>query len=126
MMKKMRKTICMLVVICMLMSASCMTAFAESGTYNGKTYTISLSLSRRVMTSTLVYPETIQLGFLGYGESSFGSGYGKVCCQNSQRTTRVTKTVNPQSDSLQFYHAYQEYYCNSHYMQTVERNLSRL
>lgn len=124
--KRVRKTICMLVAVCMLMSVFCMTAFAESGTYNGKTYTISLSLSRRAMTSTLSYPDTIQLGFLGYGESSLGSGYAKVSCANSQRTTRVSKTVNPPNDSLQFYHAYQEYYCNSHYMQTVERNLSRL
>lgn len=125
-MKKFKRFMCLLVATCMIMSVLCVTASAESGTYNGQTYTISLTLNRRNMTSILRYPTTIQLGFLGYGESSLGSGYAKVSCANNGMSTSVAKTVVPPNDSLQFYHAYQEYYCNSHYMQTVERNLTRL
>lgn len=125
-MKKFKRFMCLLVATCMIMSVFCMTASAETGTYNGQKYTITLSLSRRAMTSQLSYPVAIQLGFLGYGESSLGSGYAKVSCAHNGTSTRIAKTVNPPNDSLQFYHAYQEYYCNSHYMQTAERNLSRL
>ena len=110
----------------MIMSVLCFTASAESGTYNNRTYTISLSLGRRAMTSKLSYPTSIQLGFLGYGESSLGDGYAKVSCANNRIGTSVVRTVNPPNAALQFYHAYQEYYCQSHYMQTVERRLSKL
>ena len=125
-MKRVKRLVCLLVATCVIMSVFCMTASAESGQYNGRTYTISLSLTRRAMTSQLSYPIAIQLGFLGYGESSLGSGYAKVSCASNGTTTRVAKTVNPPNDSLQFYHAYQEYYCESHLMQTVQRNLTKL
>lgn len=125
-MKKVRRAICLFLASCMIMSVLCFTASAESGTYNNRTYTISLSLGRRAMTSQLSYPTSIQLGFLGYGESSLGDGYAKVSCANNGTGTRATKTINPPNDALQFYHAYQEYYCQSHYMQTVERRLSKL
>ena len=55
-----------------------------------------------------------------------GDGYAKVSCAKNGTGTKVVKTINPPDDALQFYHAYQEYYCQSHYMQTVERRLSKL
>ena len=125
-MKKVRRAICLFLASCMIMSVLCFTASAESGTYNNRTYTISLSLGRRAMTSKLSYPTSIQLGFLGYGESSLGDGYAKVSCANNRIGTSVVRTVNPPNDALQFYHAYQEYYCDSHYMKTVQRNLVKL
>ena len=125
-MKKVRRSICLFLASCMIMSVLCFTASAESGTYNNRTYTISLSLGRRAMTSKLSYPTSIQLGFLGYGESSLGDGYAKVSCANNRIGTSVVRTVNPPNDALQFYHAYQEYYCDSHYMKTVQRNLVKL
>lgn len=125
-MKKVRRAICLFLASCMIMSVLCFTASAESGTYNDRTYTISLSLGRRAMTSKLSYPTSIQLGFLGYGESSLGDGYAKVSCANNRIGTSVVRTVNPPNDALQFYHAYQEYYCDSHYMKTVQRNLVKL
>ena len=125
-MKKVRRSICLFLASCMIMSLLCFTASAESGTYNNRIYTISLSLGRRAMTSQLSYPTSIQLGFLGYGESSLGDGYAKVSCANNRIGTSVARTVNPPNDALQFYHAYQEYYCDSHYMKTVQRNLVKL
>ena len=61
-MKKVRRSICLFLASCMIMSVLCFTASAESGTYNNRTYTISLSLGRRAMTSQLSYPTSIQLG----------------------------------------------------------------
>ena len=125
-MKKFKRALCVFLAACMLMSLLCFTASAKSGTYNNRTYKTTLSLTRRAMTSKLTYPTSIQLGFLGYGESSLGSGYAKVSCANNRTGTSVTKTVNPPNDSLQFYYAYQEYYCDSHLMTTDDRSLSKL
>lgn len=124
--KKIKKMVCLLVAVCMTVSVLCMTASAESGSYNGRTYSISLMLNRTSMTSQLAYPTTIQLGFLGYAEASFNGDYEKRSCANNGMSTRVSKTVYPTKADLQFYHGYQEYYCNSHFMQTVQRNLTRL
>ena len=117
-----------MVATCIILSALCITAAAKSGsgTYNGNTYTVTLTLNRRNMTSRITYPTTIQLGFLGYGESSLGSGYAKVSCANNGMSTSIAKTVVPPNDSLQFYYGYQEYYCNSHYMKTLTDSLTRL
>ena len=125
-MKKFKRALCVFLATCMLVSLMCFTASAESGIYNNRTYTISLSLTRRAMTSKLSYPTSIQLGFLGYGMASLGSSSEKVKCSNSRTGTSVARTVNPSSDALQFYYAYQEYYCDSHLMKIMQRNLSKL
>ena len=124
-MKKVRRSICLFLASCMLMSILCFTSSAESGTYNNRTYTISLTLDQAYITSQISYPTSIQLGFLGYGEASLGSAYSKTPCANNGTAKKIVKTVNPHNPQL-FYHAYQEYYCQSHYMQTVERRLSKL
>lgn len=62
-MKKVRRSICLFLASCMIMSVLCFTASAESGTYNNRTYTISLSLGRRAMTSQLSYPTPSNLDF---------------------------------------------------------------
>ena len=125
-MKKIKRALCVFLATCMLVSLMCFTASAESGTYNNRTYTISLSLTRRAMTSKLSYPTSIQLGFLGYGEASLDDVYEKVDCANNRTGTSVARTVNPRGATTQFYHAYQEYYCNSHLMKIMQRNLPKL
>ncbi len=62
-MKKVRRAICLFLASCMIMSVLCFTASAESGTYNNRTYTISLSLGRRAMTSQLPIPLPSSLDF---------------------------------------------------------------
>ena len=123
-MKKVRRSICLFLASCMLMSMLCFTASAESGTYNNRTYTISLTLEPAYITSQISYPTSIQLGFLGYGEASLGSAYSKTSCANNGTAKKIVKTVNPNSPQL-FYHAYQEYYCQSHLVKTVQRNITR-
>ena len=107
-MKKVRRAICLFLASCMIMSVLCFTASAESGTYNNRTYTISLSLGRRAMTSQLPIPLPSSLDFWAMGESSLGDGYAKVSCAKKMvRGQKVVKTINPPDDALQFYHAYQ-------------------
>lgn len=123
-MKKVRRSICLFLASCMIMSLLCFTASAESGTYNNRTYTISLTLDQDYITSQISYPTSIQLGFLGYGEASLGSAHSKTPCANNGTAKRIAKTVNPNRPQL-FYHAYQEYYCQSHLVKTVQRNITR-
>ena len=128
--KKIKKFASLLLITSMLLAMFCTTAFAQtktgSGTYNTRNYTVKLELERRYMTSTISYPTKIQLGFLGYAESSLGGGYAKVNCANNGMSTIIAKTVNPPNDSLQFYHGYQEYYIESHYMKTLEITLTKM
>ena len=119
--KTIRRIIGVLLVSCILVSMFCMTAFAKSasGTYNGRTYRVSLVLQPEAMTSNISYPNKIQLGFLGYGEARLGNGYRKVSCSNNGMNTRIAKTVNP-GGQLRFVRGHQEYYIESHYVKTLD------
>ena len=128
-MKKRSKRIAsLLIVVCMLVSMFTFGAAAKTttGTKNGISYTAIMNFDRRYMEVLFRGNPSSTLAFNGYAKCSLGRSEKTVECNYTAIGTTIGKTVNPSSDSLQFYYGLEQYYINGSYVTTHVESLPKL
>ena len=126
--KKSKRIVSLLIVTCMLVALFSFGASAKtsSGTKNGISYTAIMNFDRRYMEVVFTGNPASRLEFNGYAKSSSGRSEKTVECNYIATGTTIGKTVNPPSDSLQFYYGQEQYYINGSYVRTIVDSLPKL
>ena len=125
--KKSKRIASLLLVTCMLVALFSFGASAKtsSGTKNGISYTATMNLSERYMEVIFKGSPSSTLKFQGYALYDFNGSDKKVDCNRTVTGTTSGKTVNPPSDSLQFYYGIEQYYINSMYVTSLVNSLPK-
>ena len=126
--KKSKRLASLLLVTCMLVALFSFGASAKTstGTKNGIRYTATMNFDRRYMEVIFQGTPSSTLKFNGYADYSFGESEGRVPCNQITTGTITGKTVNPPSDSLQFYYGLEQYYINNSRATTTVESLPKL
>ena len=126
--KKSKRIASLLLVTCMLVALFSFGASAASktGTKNGISYTATMNFERRYMEVILQGNPSSTLRFVGYANYSFEESEGRVPCNQTTTGTTTGKTVNPPSNSLQFYYGLEQYYINGSYVTSIVDSLPKL
>lgn len=126
--KKSKRIASLLIVACMLVAMFTFGAAAKStsGIKNGISYTATMNFDRRYMEVIFLANSSANLKFEGYAKCSLGLSEETVPCNYTATRTIIGKTVNPKTDSLQFYYGLEQYYINSSYVTSLVQSLPRL
>lgn len=126
--KKSKRLASLLLVTCILVALFSFGASAKTstGTKNGIRYTATMNFDRRYMEVIFQGNPSSTLKFDGYARYSLGTSQGSVECDRTYTGTSTGRTVNPPSDSLQFYYGLEQYYINGSYVTTHVESLPKL